>query len=428
MGDTLDKNFDNLFTEANAGTDVIVQRDSAIDSDFDAERGVIDASIADDIASVDGVAAALPYVEGYGQILGKDGDALGGNGPPQLAGSWTDDADLNSVPHRGRARARERERGRDQPGRGEGRRPADRRHDDGVDARTARGRRSSASPRSATRTASAAVTMAFFTLDAAQQYIAHDASQVTSILVRADDGVSQEELATRVAAVLPDGVEAITGRANTAQDIEDLNAQFLSAFKTFLVIFAGIALLVAAFSIHNTFSILVAQRTRESALLRTIGASRRQILTWVTLEALVLGVWASVAGLFGGIALAQLLKLMFDAFGFALPAGGIAVDTSTVVISLIVGVLVTMVAGAGPAWKATRIAPLAVLRETSVDRTERVGDAHHRRRRAAGGRHRRSCSRPCSPTRPSGWARSARWRRSSASPCSVRSWRGRRAG
>ena len=160
-----------------------------------------------------------------------------------------------------------------------------------------------------------------------EQYIAHDATQVTSILVRADDGVSQEELAARVAAVLPDGVEAITGRANTAQDIEDLNAQFLNAFKTFLVIFAGIALLVAAFSIHNTFSILVAQRTRESALLRTIGASRRQILTWVTLEALVLGVWASVAGLFGGIGLAQLLKLMFDAFGFALPAGGIAVDT-----------------------------------------------------------------------------------------------------
>ena len=108
MGDTLDKNFDNLFTEANAGTDVIVQRDSAIDSDFDAERGVIDASIADTVAGVDGVAAAKPYVEGYGQILGKDGDALGGNGPPQLAGSWTDDRRPQLVPHRRGPRARDR--------------------------------------------------------------------------------------------------------------------------------------------------------------------------------------------------------------------------------------------------------------------------------------------------------------------------------
>ena len=368
MGDTLDKNFDNLFTEANAGTDVIVQRDSAIDSDFDAERGVIDASIADTVAGVDGVAAAKPYVEGYGQILGKDGDALGGNGPPQLAGSWTDDADLNSYRiAEGRAPETANEvvinRGAAKDG--------DLKIGDTTTVSTPE-------PHQVTIVGIAtfgdedgigSVTMAFFTLEAAQQYIAHDATQVTSILVRADDGVSQEQLAARVSAVVPDGVEAITGQANTAQDIDDLNAQFLSAFKTFLVIFAGIALLVAAFSIHNTFSILVAQRTRESALLRTIGASRRQILTWVTLEALVLGIWASIAGLFGGIGLAQLLKLMFDAFGFALPAGGIAVDPSTVVISLIVGVLVTMVAGAGPAWKATRIAPLAVLRETSVDRT-----------------------------------------------------------
>ena len=108
--------------------------------------------------------------------------------------------------------------------------------------------------------------------------------------------------------MLPDGVEAITGADRTAQDIDDLGADFLDAFKSFLVVFAGIAMLVAAFSIHNTFSILVAQRTRESALLRTIGASRRQILTWVTIEALALGAIASIAGLFGGLGLAQLLK------------------------------------------------------------------------------------------------------------------------
>ena len=229
-----------------------------------------------------------PYVEGYGQILGKDGDALGGNGPPTLAGSWIDDAELNSyriaegraprtanevVINRGAAKDGDLQIG---------------------DTTTV----STPEPHQVTIVGIAtfgdedgigSVTMRV--LHARRRAAVHraDATQVTSILVRADDGVSQDQLAARIRPVLPDGVEAITGQASTAQDIDDLNDDFLNVFKTFLVIFAGIALLVAAFSIHNTFSILVAQRTRESALLRTIGASRRQILTWVTLEALTAG-------------------------------------------------------------------------------------------------------------------------------------------
>jgi putative ABC transport system permease protein len=368
MGDTLDKNFESLFTEVNAGTDAVVQRASAINSNFEAEKGVIDASIADRIAQVDGVAAASPYVEGYGQILGKDGNALGGNGPPQRAGSWTVDTKLN--PYKivaGRAPQTADEvvinRGAAKDG--------DLHVGDTTIVSTPEPHRVTISGIATfgNEDGLGRVTMAFFTLDAAKQYVSHDSTQVTSILVRAEPSVSQDELVSRIEPVLPRGIEAITGTDRTAQNLDDLGTQFLDAFKTFLVVFAGVAMLVAAFSIHNTFTILVAQRTRESALLRTIGASRRQILTWVTVEAVVLGVVASVAGLLGGIGLAQLLKTLLDAFGFDLPAGGIAFQTSTAVISLVAGVLVTLAAGAAPAWKASRIAPLAVLRDMSVDRT-----------------------------------------------------------
>jgi putative ABC transport system permease protein len=368
IGDTLDKNFASLFGEANAGTDVVVRPVSDIETDFDAQRGAVDASVADDIAEVDGVAAAVPYVEGFGQILGADGEALGGNGPPQLAGSWIDDPALN--PYRiaeGRAPETPDEvvinRGAAKDG------------DLHVGATTIV---STPEPHEVTIVGLATfgdedgigpVTMAFFTLDAAQEFVAHAADRVTSVRVRAEGDVSEADLAARVSDALPDDMEAVTGTDETAQQLSDLEADFLDAFKTFLVVFAVIALLVAAFSIHNTFSILVAQRTRESALLRTIGASRRQVLASTAFEAVTLGVVASVAGILGGIGLAQLLKAMLDAFGFALPAGGTAFATSTAVVAFVVGVVVTLVAGAAPAWKAARVAPLAVLRDTHVDRT-----------------------------------------------------------
>ncbi len=271
MGDTLDKNFKSLFTDVNAGTDVAVRRASDITTDYESQRGVIDASIADDVARVDGVEAVSPSVEGYGQIRGKDGDALGGNGPPTLAGSWIEDPELNPFHI------------------AEGRAP--RTPDEVVINRGAAKSGdlhlgdttlvSTPAPHQVTIVGIATfgnedglgtVTNAFFTLDAAERYITGP-GQVTSIVVRAEPGVSQQELLARIEPGLPRGVEAITGTQRTTQDLNQLGDDFLNAFKTFLVIFAGIAMLVAAFSIHNTFSILVAQRTRESALLRTIGAS-----------------------------------------------------------------------------------------------------------------------------------------------------------
>ena len=169
--------------------------------------------------------------------------------------------------------------------------------------------------------------------------------------------------------MLPAGLETITGSRLTEENVSDLAADFLSFFKTFLLVFSGIALLVATFSIYNTFSIIVAQRTRESALLRALGASRRQILGSVLAETAVVGLVASLLGAGGGLLIAGLLKGLFDAFGFSLPAGGLAIEATGVVVAGLIGLVVTVVSGLAPALKASRTAPMAALRETAVDGT-----------------------------------------------------------
>ena len=136
-----------------------------------------------------------------------------------------------------------------------------------------------------------------------------------------------------------------------------------------LLAFAGIAMVVAAFSIHNTFSILVAQRTRESALLRAIGASRRQVVVGVALEALVVGTVATAIGFGAGIGLATGLKQLFASADLALTDSGLVIDGGTIATAAIVGIATTLVASVVPALKASRVAPLAALRDVTVDRS-----------------------------------------------------------
>ena len=142
-------------------------------------------------------------------------------------------------------------------------------------------------------------------------------------------------------------------------DLED-NLSFL---RTFLLVFAYVALVVGAFIIFNTFSITVAQRTREFGLLRTLGASRAQIMRSVVYEGLLLGVLGAVLGLFAGIGLAPALDQLFKAFGADLPDNGTVLETRTIIVSLLVGIVVTVLAGLPPALRATRVPPLAAMRE-----------------------------------------------------------------
>ncbi len=366
LGSTLRANFDDLLTEVNAGTDVVVRNGTALDADV--LRAPIPAELVDRVAAVDGVAAAEGVVQGFGQLLGADGDAIGGNGPPQFAGSWTTDPDLN--PYRlaeGRA-----PRGGDEVVVNRGAAEAG---DLGIGDTTTL---LTPEPVQVTIVGLATfgdtdglggVTFTAFALDDAMTHVLKTGDAVSTVAVRGDGSVDEATLAERVGAALPDGVEATTGAQVTTEATDDISRDFLDLLTTFLTLFAGVALLVATFSIYNTFSIIVAQRTRQAALLRALGALRGQVMRSVIAEALLVGIVGSLVGLAAGIGVAGLLKGLFDAAGFALPAGGIVVTGGTVAVAVAVGTLVTLVAGIVPAVKASRVAPLAALRSVAAERT-----------------------------------------------------------
>lgn len=366
---TLNKTFDTIFETGNAGTDAFVRASSRIESQGFAVRGRIDASLLDTVEAVDGVEAAELYISGSGRIVVGD-KALGnpGQGPPTFAESWLTNDTLN--PYRvvdGRAPESDEEVVIDRGSAKEGdvsvgdriRLQVSRTLDLTVVGIVTFGDQDS----------SGGATYAGLTLATAEREVAGDNNSVDGIRVVAASGVSQEELAARIQRVLPDGVEAITGEALTEENQDDIQKAFLSFFNIFLTIFAVIAVVVSVFSIYNTFSIIVSQRTREMALLRAVGASRRQVLGSVLLEALSVGVLASAAGLVAGLFVAQGLKGLLTATGIDLPSQGLVFGASTVVTSLVVGVLVTLFAGLIPAVKATRIPPIAAIRDVAVERT-----------------------------------------------------------
>ena len=162
--------------------------------------------------------------------------------------------------------------------------------------------------------------------------------------------------------MLPPTVSVRTGATEAAKQTSDIESS-LGFLRTFLLVFAYVALVVGAFIIFNTFSITVAQRTRELGLLRTLGASRRQVLSSVIYEGLMLGVVGAVLGLLLGLLLAPALNQLFIAFGAELPHNGTVLEARTVIVSLLVGIVVTVAAGIFPAIRATRVPPLAAMRE-----------------------------------------------------------------
>jgi putative ABC transport system permease protein len=194
------------------------------------------------------------------------------------------------------------------------------------------------------------------------QYVAGEPGAYDEIYAANSAGVSPQELAARVRAALPATLTVRTGAQEASNQTSELEEK-LGFLRTFLLVFAYVALFVGAFIIFNTISITVAQRTREFGLLRTLGASRAQIMRAVVEEGLLLGIVGAVIGLFGGIGLAPALDGLFKAFGADLPDNGTVLETRTVVVSLAVGIIVTIVAGFFPALRATRVPPSAAMRE-----------------------------------------------------------------
>ncbi|MGW2378830.1 ABC transporter permease [Streptomyces sp. NPDC001658] len=368
MGDTLRAGFDTMFGNAASGTDAVVRSADAITTPGESEgvRQPVPVDLLKTVDKVDGVAAAAPNIQGAGQLVGANGEPIGGQGPPTLAGNWITDRELNAYRLAdGRAPAKSGEvvidRGTAERG--------DLKLGDTTTLRTP-------DPVKVTvvglatfggEDGMAQVTFTGMTRADAEKYLTARPGEAASIQVRAGPGVSQQELVDRLTPVLPKGVEAITGQESAEENTEMISSQFLSLFTTFLLVFSGVALLVATFSIHNTFAIVVAQRTRENALLRALGASRRQVTVTTLVEASAVAVIASAAGLAGGIGVAAGLQELFPAIGFPFPEGDLVISALSMALPLAVGIVVCLGSALLPAVRAGRTAPLAALRETAVD-------------------------------------------------------------
>ncbi|MCF3136813.1 ABC transporter permease [Streptomyces olivochromogenes] len=368
MGDTLRASFDSMFGEATSGTDAVVRGADAITTPGEAQgvRRPVDTALVRTVERVPGVAAAAPNIQGAGQLVGADGKPIGGQGPPTLAGNWITDPRLN--PYRlaeGRAPVRSGEvvinRGTAKKG--------DLKIGDTTILRTPDPVRVTVVGLATFGGADgmAQVTFTGMTQADAEKYLTARPGQAASIQVRAGPGVSRRELVDRLTPVLPQGVEAITGQESAQENTDMISSQFLTIFTTFLLVFSGVALLVATFSIHNTFAIVVAQRTRENALLRALGASRRQVTGATLVEASAVALTASAAGLAGGVGIAAGLQALFPAIGFPFPEGDLVITTLSMVLPLAVGIVVCLGSALLPAVRAGRTAPLAALRETAVD-------------------------------------------------------------
>ncbi len=207
-------------------------------------------------------------------------------------------------------------------------------------------------------------TMTIFDFPTAQK-VFHKEGKLDAIDIAAKPGTSPQQLVQEIKPLLPPTAQVRTSAAQAAQATKDTNG-FLSIFNDFLLAFAGVALFVGIFVIANTLSITVTQRTRELATLRTLGAYKRQVQASVLVEAGVIGAVASVSGLFIGLGLAKGLNALFVHLGIDLPQAGTVLATRTIVVSLVVGIVVTVLAALWPAFRATRVAPVSAVREGAV--------------------------------------------------------------
>ena len=361
---TAQRGFESWFTQADRGSDVIVSGKLAVRSaDRDTSTPAVPASLVGQIRAIPGVAAVGGEVEGTATLIDSNGKAIGVDGPPKLglsvptpgltglrlvSGRW---------PHAGEVAIDRLHRVR-RAGR---RRRQHRRLDATIPPSATASSGSSSWPVSAhparrSRCSTCARRRPFSTVPA----------QVDTIRVRAEDGVSPAELTRRIAAAhleAPVTLRVETAKAHTERTMHE-QLGFIDIFRYILLAFGGVALLVGAFIIYNTFAITVAQRVRELALLRCLGATRRQALVSVLAEGLAIGAVASLIGTGAGIALGAGLIALFNAMGLTIPAVPIALTAATLVPSLVVGIGVTLVAALVPAARAGRVAPAVSLRES----------------------------------------------------------------
>jgi putative ABC transport system permease protein len=370
LTDTMRQTFDGLFATNNAGIDVVVQRSAAIDGEMGAARERVPADTLASVADVPGVRAAAGTIQGFAQLVDHDGEANTTDGFGGTIGmNWVDDARLNPFDLAdGRAPNGPDEvvidlATSEQQGYGIG---------DTVTVLT------QGAPRELTVVGTATYgdvdglpgVTALATDDATAMELFAEPGAYDAVVVSGDGSLDDAELATAVeTALTPTGdFEVLTGEADTTAK-QDQFQEDLSFFNTFLLTFAYISLFVGSFIIYNTFSIVVAQRSRDMAMLRAIGAGRRQVLRSVLVESVAVGLLASALGLAAGVVLSYGLRGLLGAVGVEIPGGSVVISSGTVVASAVVGLTVTVLSAFGPALRASRIAPIAALRDVAQDRT-----------------------------------------------------------
>ena len=368
LTDTMARTFDDVLATNNDGIDAIVRRAAAVEGETTDVRERLAASTLERVLTVEGVDAAAGSMQGFAELVRADGEVaeqqLGGT----VGTAWIADGRLNPF-----------DLAAGRPPTAEGEAVVDRAtvSEEGWQLGDTFTVLTKSGPVELTLVGEATygtvdgmpgMTMIATDLPTAQALFG-EPGMVDSIVVAAASDVSSDELAVRVQSALADAdVEVLTGDADTAAKQADLRED-LRFFNTFLLAFAYISLLVGTFIIYNTFSIVVAQRTRDLAMLRAIGAGRRQVVQSVLVEATAVGAAACAIGLVLGIGMSFGLRRLLGQVGLDIPSGPTVVSAATILTSVVVGVVVTLASALAPALRAGRVRPIAALRDIAIDRS-----------------------------------------------------------
>ena len=366
--DTINASFTDLFERVSKGVDVNVTANKPVEGDFGGRIQPLPPGTLQKVEAAAGVDAAEQRFETVVSIFDEQRERIGGNGPPSiLFSSNAERFDPLTYVEGGPAR-RPGQVTLDQA-------TADREGFEVGDEILIAGREPAASYEISGVTKvgdqkSIGIQSLSMPLTEVQK-IAQEPGSITEVVAAAESGTSPEQLKANIKQALGGSAVVRTGKEQAEQSASDITDS-LGFLKIGLLVFAGVAVLVGGFLIFNTFAVTVAQRSREFALLRTLGASRRQVLNSVLVETLVIGFLASVAGLLAGLVLAPALRSLLASFGIELPSTGTVVEPRTVVVALLVGMIATLVSGLVPARRATQVEPVEAMREAATPGVRRV--------------------------------------------------------
>ncbi len=371
FSDTIRSTFDSLFADVFRNTDAFVRSSNVIEAEFGAEqRDRIPESLVAEVAAVPGVADAQGEVSGFASIIGKDGKPLvSGAAAAPTFGASTLSGELETWEFvEGRPPTGSSEVAIDKASADDG----DFSIGDPIQIASTTGAREFTLvgvARFGDADSPGGATFSLFDLATAQDFVGKPGF-LDSIQVVGDGTVPDDQLAPSIEEALgPDSeTEVLTG-AEIAEENQSQVEEGLQFFSIFLTVVAFIALFVSCFVIYNVFSITVAQRQRENALMRAVGASRRQVTVSLLVESVVVGLVGSILGLGLGMLLAMGLQQAFSALGLDLPSSGLVLLPRTVIITIVVGLIVTVLSALLPALRSGRVPPVAAMRDTAVEAT-----------------------------------------------------------